>query len=80
MSDVVIHLQNIGKAYRLYDRPQVFLSLSAGYDSAGLLGALAFDLRVPEVRCFSYDHGAPPPNSDASLARQMAECAGYPHE
>ena len=65
---------------RLYDNPNVFLSLSAGYDSTGLLGILAYDLRVPDVRCFSYEHGAPSPNSDAGLSRQMAECAGYAHE
>jgi asparagine synthase (glutamine-hydrolysing) len=65
---------------RLYDSPNVFLSLSAGYDSTALLGILAYDLRIPDVRCFSYDHGAPSPNGDAGLARQMAECAGYSHE
>ena len=65
---------------RLYDNPDVFLSLSAGYDATGLLGILADDLRVPDVRCFSYEHGAPSPNSDAGLSQQMAECAGYAHE
>lgn len=65
---------------RLYDSPNVFLSLSAGYDSTGLLGLLAYDLRVPDVQCFSYEHGAPLPNSDAALSQQMAEYAGYSHE
>ncbi len=65
---------------RLFDSPNVFLSLSAGYDSTGLLGVLAYDLQVPDVRCFSYDHGAPLPGSDADLARRLAECARYSHE
>jgi len=65
---------------RLYDEPGVFLSLSAGYDATGLLGMLAYSLRVPGVRCFSYEHGEPSPNSDAALSKRMAESAGYGHE
>jgi asparagine synthase (glutamine-hydrolysing) len=71
-------IQAVGR--RLHDNPDVFLSLSAGYDSSAILGALAFDHGVPGVQCFSYDHGPPPPNSDAALARELAACAKYPHE
>jgi hypothetical protein len=65
---------------RLYDDPDVFVSLSAGYDATGLLGILSYSLRAVRVRCFSYEHGAPLPNSDAALSKQMAELAGYSHE
>jgi asparagine synthetase B (glutamine-hydrolysing) len=37
---------------RLYDDPDVYLSLSAGYDATGLLGILAYSLRTAGVRCF----------------------------
>jgi asparagine synthetase B (glutamine-hydrolysing) len=65
---------------RLYDNPDVFLSLSAGYDATGLLGILAYGLHVGGVRCFSYEHGSPSPNSDAALAKQMANLADFSHE
>ncbi len=45
-----------------------------------MLGILAYSLRVPEVQCFSYEHGTPSPGSDAAVSKRMAECAGYSHE
>lgn len=65
---------------RLYDNPNVFLSLSAGYDATGLLGIMAYDLHAPDVKCFSYEHGIPSSNSDAALSERMAQCARYRHE
>ena len=65
---------------RLYDEPDVFLSLSAGYDATGLLGILACDVQVPGVQCFSYEHGPPAPGSDADRSKCMAELVGYGHE
>ncbi len=65
---------------QLYDGPDLFLALSAGYDSRGLLGILADDLHVRDVRCFSYDHGPPQEGGDAALSKQLAQRAGYTHE
>jgi asparagine synthase (glutamine-hydrolysing) len=65
---------------RLYDNPDLFLSLSAGYDATGLLGILAFDIQIPQVHCFSYAHDVPQPKSDAYLAMLAAKSAGYSHE
>lgn len=62
---------------RLYDNANPFLSLSAGYDSTGILGILAYDLRIPEVSCFSLEHGIPQPGSDAYQAQLMADKTGY---
>jgi len=64
---------------RLGGRQTIFLALSAGYDSAGLLGALGKTLRVPDVRCFSYAQGRPLPGSDEFVSAQMAKMYGYSH-
>ena len=65
---------------RLYDHPTVFVSLSAGYDVSTILGILAHDLHLPEVNCFSYEHGIAQVGSDAYQAKLMAEKVGYPFE
>lgn len=64
---------------RLSQDATVFLALSAGYDSAGILGALGKSLHVPGVRCFSYAQGNPRPGSDEYVSAQMARCYGYSH-
>ena len=58
----------------------VYLSLSGGWDSAGLLGILARDLGRQDVRCFSYAQGPVEPGTDAWAAREMARRVGYEHE
>lgn len=62
---------------RLNGNPKVFLSLSAGYDSAGILGILGSKLKVKNVNCFSYAHGEPKFNSDEYIAEKMASHLGY---
>lgn len=59
------------------DRP-VYLSLSGGYDATTLLGCLR-QLRIENVRCFSYAHGVPAPGSDADVAARQATLCGYDH-
>ncbi len=54
----------------------VCLSLSGGYDSTAVLGALRM-LDVPDVRCYTYRKTTEGSRSDASVARQMAAIAGY---
>jgi hypothetical protein len=56
------------------------VSLSAGYDAAGIVGILGERLRQPGVTCFSYARGEIRPNSDESISRQMASRLGYKHE
>jgi len=74
LSDLLIE----GVRKRLSDNPKVILSLSAGYDSTGILGLL-HKLQVPDVECFSYANGDPEPNSDPYIARDMARQLGYNH-
>lgn len=57
----------------------LYLSLSAGYDATGILGALGFALQVPGVRCVSYSLGGDHPDDDAVISRAMAAVAGYEH-
>jgi len=64
---------------RLCGGQTIFLALSAGYDSAGLLGALGKTLGIPNVRCFSYAQGSPLPGSDEYVSAQMAAMYGYTH-
>jgi hypothetical protein len=64
---------------RLTDDPDVYLSLSGGYDAAGILGILSERLRAPSVRCFSYARGKPRPGSDEAIAARMASAAGREH-
>ena len=59
------------------DRP-VWLSLSGGYDSVAIAGAMA-ELPDRDVRCLSYIHGIPPENSDAAVASTVASRLGFPH-
>jgi asparagine synthetase B (glutamine-hydrolysing) len=65
---------------RLKDNPQIFLSLSGGYDSSGILGVLARILNVRGVKCFSYVHGRLWRNRDGYVSRKMADYFGFDHE
>ena len=64
---------------RLAGRSTIFLALSAGYDSAAILGVLGKSLGIQGVRCFSYAQGAPQPGSDEFVSAQMAAEYGYSH-
>ena len=55
---------------------KVFLSLSGGYDSSGILGVLRCKLNVDHLQCYSYGLHKSPPGSDAYVARQMATEVG----
>ena len=65
---------------RLQDNPKVFLSLSGGYDSTGVLGILGSKLKVRDVDCFTCALGEPKPNSDEYISMKMAEHLGYNHK
>lgn len=64
---------------RLYDNPKVFLSLSGGYDSTGILGILGSKLKIPDVYCFSYGLGRTKRGNDEHVAREMATSIGFKH-
>lgn len=57
---------------------QVFLSLSAGYDSTAILGAFASQSR--RVSTFTYGLAHPPRWSDVAVARETAQRLDFPHE
>jgi len=63
---------------RLPSEGRVCLSLSGGYDSTAVLGALC-RLGVPDVRCFTYRKPRETTRSDASVARRMATLKGHSH-
>jgi hypothetical protein len=58
----------------------LWLSLSAGYDAAGIVGILGERLKQPDVACFSYARGAVRKDSDEAISAQMAARLGYRHE
>jgi len=66
LSDLLIE----GVRKRVADNPNVFLSLSAGYDSTSILGLL-HKLQVPDIECYSYANGDPGPTWDAYIAREI---------
>lgn len=57
----------------------VELSLSGGYDSTAILGALG-RLETPDVSCFTYRKPGESEPSDTSVARQAAAVLGYRHD
>lgn len=57
----------------------VYLSLSGGYDSSGILGVLRYNLNQKDVRTFSYGLNEDNPSSDPPIARKLSEIAGYDH-
>lgn len=65
---------------RLKNKSKAFLSLSAGYDSTGILGILASKLNFSNVECFSYCFGVPKPGSDEYISKEMANYLGFGHK
>ncbi len=61
------------------EKEPVFLSLSAGYDSSGLLAVLKYSLGRQGIKTFSYGLDEVTPQSDPYLARELAAMAGYDH-
>jgi len=57
----------------------VYLSLSAGYDSSGILAVLKNTLNIKDVKTFSYGLSEDEPLSDSLLARSLSELVGYDH-
>jgi asparagine synthase (glutamine-hydrolysing) len=57
----------------------VYLSLSGGFDSSGLLAVMKYPLNLKDVRTFSYGLSDDKPFSDPALARELAGIAGYDH-
>jgi hypothetical protein len=55
----------------------VFLSLSAGYDSVAILGVLKESGK--KVNTFTYGSARPPKWSDVDIARETANRLGFPH-
>lgn len=62
------------------DDPDLFVSLSGGFDATAIIGALALDLGVLGARCFSYSLGGSRSDADERRAAQAAALAGYRHE
>jgi asparagine synthetase B (glutamine-hydrolysing) len=58
----------------------IYLSLSGGYDSSGILAMLRYILEKDDIKAFSYGLGQSQPGSDPEMARELAELAGYPFE
>lgn len=57
----------------------LFLSLSCGYDSTGILGILSEKLHVEKLTAFSYGLSETNEMSDPYLARRLAEMCGTTH-
>ena len=62
----------------LFDDPDVFLSLSGGYDAAAVGGMLAA-LKAGSVQSFSYLVGEPGKDADEGVAQAMAAELGFTH-
>jgi len=60
----------------------ILVSLSAGYDAAGIAGILAERIRKADVRCFSYARGTAQARKDSDEAISAATAArlGYRHD
>ncbi len=65
---------------RLKNKSKIFISLSAGYDSTGILGILASKLKISNVECFTYCFGVPKPGSDEYVSQEMANLLGVRHK
>lgn len=66
---------------RLRSKRPIYLSLTAGYDGCALMGILASQFKVGDVRCFTYAHGqAYRADSDEALGAKLAALVGYRHE
>ena len=64
---------------RLDDGGDTHLSLSAGYDSRGILGLLCHAGRRESLTTFSYATAAGIADSDAAIAGRVADACGVPH-
>jgi len=64
---------------RLGEEDDIHLSLSAGYDSRGILGLLCHAGRRESLRTFSYAVAEGIADSDAAIARRLADTCGVPH-
>ncbi len=69
-------IDNIDQRTSFYDKH--YVSISGGYDSAGIAGILNI-LGKKNVETFSYIYGDAKPGSDAFVARKMSELSGYKH-
>lgn len=58
---------------------KLFVSLSGGYDSATILGILVSHLRIRNIDCCSYKYGELRPETDAGVAKQIADYLGVPY-
>jgi asparagine synthase (glutamine-hydrolysing) len=66
---------------RVDDYGNVFVSLSGGYDSRAVVAMLAEVIDDKErIRSFTYNHGAPVGDSDATVAAAVANELGLSHE
>jgi hypothetical protein len=72
-------LESIQRRYAACSAPA--LSLSAGYDSRGILGFLNDGVKAPDISFFSYAlDSVPGVDTDAALSKQLADRCGYPHQ
>lgn len=58
----------------------LLVSLSAGYDAAGIAGILGERIRQPDVTCFSYARGTVKKDSDEYISAETAKRLGYRHD
>jgi asparagine synthase (glutamine-hydrolysing) len=64
---------------RVSDNDPVMISLSAGYDSPGVLGILRERLHIENMQAFSHGLREDDEKSDAYLSRRLAEMYGIEH-
>ncbi len=69
MTNISTKGESVRKLLPPFNPQRVFLSLSAGHDSTGILGVLGPKVKGPDVRCFSCALGEAEPKTDAYIAR-----------
>lgn len=62
------------------DSPDLFVSLSGGYDATAIVGALRADLGARDARCLTYALGRAGRDSDEHRAAETARRAGFAFE
>jgi len=65
---------------RVQGAEPLWVSLSAGYDAAGIAGILGERIRQSGVNCFSYARGTASKDSDESISAETAKRLGYHHD
>ncbi len=80
LQEALAHLIKQAVHRQVQDEPDIFLSLSGGYDASAIGGSLRYDLEYDRVTCFSYAVGEARPGTDEHRAREMADVMGYSHE